>query len=740
MSDNLFIVISTLIGLILFNGLIFSVSHICKISWLERFPIEIRYVFGLTIVLLIFLNANQFISGNVLYPIFAASSAIVTVLHIRRVDMAVIAEILKQSFSLFLVQIIVIIAIYFTFHMDKFWLLEASNHDSIVYYQGMLWSLESPLFVARDVINERWGLGVCGEGGGWIGYDCPLYRGGTYTLAGWLQYFSPVNTANGLYLLFVYWATIVWFAVRLLPTPKTWRNAFALVLVLSTGAVGALINSNLATVMGESALLMVVAVALRKDIQIFYRYGVMAGWAAIGAHFYAESVFYTGLFIFFIFSFERLLAISKLKVLMSLVLATFILIVLFLSANITVFQAIKNLLFFSDISTGGEWFSWYLHHATWLWIGSFISGLLMAGDVSLMSVVLGTLLTFCGGIYLLLQKDSRSATFSLIALSSIAVLYVITKEYQYGEHKIVHLIGPAWSYIVAVAVLKLFRIEYIREAKFVNLIFTIFGVSMFTCLTIISVQFSANAVMQLYGSMDKRGIDFGINSIISHIMPGETVLIDDSAWISTEKFLKGHYLTLLVHDKGAQVLMPEISSDILRGGYWRNSVNNTLMNANKVDWLVKARGSATGSSRLDTTRGELISETADYQLYRANELPLVSHGKNWYDCEVDHCWTDNNFELEIFNTDGAEYNLTLEYWSFSPPLTGTVSARTSDGELLGRSNANQNALQFKVPSGWSKITVSGDWLTASPKSLGLSGDNRKLFLAITKISFQARNN
>ena len=360
-----------------------------------------------------------------------------------------------------------------------------------------------------------------------------------------------------------------------------------------------------------------------------------------------------------------------------------------------------------------------------LWVGSFVSGLLMGSHVSLTAVVSGTLLTFFSGFYLIYIRASRLVTLGLVGLSLIAIMYIVSSGYQYGEHKVVHLLGPAWTYSVVVAIVRLLGTTDTNSNRLFSLSRTFFGVGMFSCLLIILVFFLNNGRSQLDSSRGPHGINFGVNTLVSHISPGNSVLLDDSAWIGVEKFHKGHYLTFLIHDIGAHVLMPEISGDPLRGGYWRNSLNNTLMNAKDVDWLVQSRSFSSGRSKIVPIGNKLVWETADFGLYHVDKKPIVVAGNGWYDCEPDHCWTKNKFEIEVFHSGRGQYQLLVDFWTFSPPENGIITVRTSGGQLLARTDANSKMLYFDIPEGWSKVVVSGDWPVASPKLLGMSDDDRQ---------------
>lgn len=739
MGDSIFALLSAFLGLLLMDAAILVTAPTLRRGAIGALSIEVRYVALLSVILLFALNANQWLAGRQLFPLLCIA-AIASILTLnRRLSAADRGTAFRDGILLLLVQTITLLGLFMAFQMPNYLLLEAANHDSLVYYQGMHWATESSQFVGSEAVRAKWGLGACGEGASWVGFNCPLYRGGTYTLTAWMQYFAPRFTGSGLYFIAAYAVTMVWFGIRLLPSSTAMQSTiFVGVLIglvggVSTGLLGALVNSNLATVMGGASLAMIVAIALRTDLQPTVRYGLMAAWCAVCAHFYAEAVFYAGLLIALVFLLELRIHTRTLNLLGSIRLAILILIIVFVLGNIAVGQAFSSLLLFKEVATGGEWFSWYIHNLPALWLGSFVGGLLMGSTVVDPIVVLAAVVTL-SSVLLFYSRDTRYGILALIGLSALAVVYVEMTGYQYGEHKIVHLLGPSWSLLVLATSLRLMydgggyisdRLTLPRR--------TAAGRGLLLCLIFILGSFAANAVFLLNQWRGPHGLDFGLATLASYVRPGETVLVDDSAWVGVEKFHKGHYLTFQLHHQGAEVLMPDVSDNILRGGYFRDIRNDSLRETGAVDWLIQSQGHAVANSRLGPPTSHPIWENSNYRLYRVSHDPLVVASSGWHDCEPSHCWTAAPFEIETFVPSVGRFELLIDFWVFAPPETGTIRVHTSDGKLLGTTNARSTQLRIVLPNGWARLVIDGDWRISSPLEVGISEDPRNLFAAIQHI-------
>lgn len=731
---------SAIIGLTLINAAVLYNSHTCHTRFLGKLPIEVRYIVFLSFLILLALNGNQWIAGNLLFPLLIFIAILSIWKSIRRVNDCDQREIFRDGISLFLTQAVTIFVVFSIFQMHKFWLLESSNHDSIIYYYGGYWANESRMFVGSEAVRAQWGFDT------WIGFDKPLYRGGTYTLAAWIQYFSPRTTGNALYYIAAYSATIAWFAVRLLATSVYGINSvaisasLALTVALSTGFVGALINSNLATVMGAASLLMTFALTLRSDIQASIRYVLIAIWCAVCAHFYGESVFYAGLLAFLVFLFELPKLYKSLGITRSIRLIAISSCIVLILGNIPVAQSLSSLLFLSEIAKGGNWTSWYIHQPSIAWTGSFVAGMLMGASPKIPIVVSASIITLFSAACLANSIRHRVGIFALIGVSIFSVAYVELTSYQYGEHKILHLIGPSWGFAVISAALFLLSKPHPTHKKPLAHIRKTLTASLFFILGLIITSFLSNSISLLKQMPGPHSLDFGLHELTSFVRPGESVLIDDTQWTGVEKFFKAHYLIFHMQHQKAKVLMPSIASDVLRGGNQRGFVGDTLRNAEKVDWLIKGKGYSPKKEKFASVYGEPIWENEDFRLYRVSNQPVVVAGNGWQDCEPDYCWTQAPFDVEAHHTATLNFQLLVNFSAYSPPKNGLIIIRDHNHKIIKEIDASTKTIEINIDKGWSRLTFEPSWEVTSPKELGLSRDHRKLFLAIQRIEPKSSHN
>lgn len=738
--DSYFVLLSVVLGVLLFNSAVLINSFAWHKNSIDHLPIEIRYVAILSIVLLVLLNGNQFIAGEIFFPIFAIALVLAANESRKKLSILDVRYLIEETSSLLFVQLFTIVLLYILFGFGKYWLLEAHNHDSLFYYYGAYWANESRMFVGSESVRAQWGFDT------WIGFDKPLYRGGTYTLAAWIQYFSPRTTGNALYFIAVYSATIAWFAVKLLPRfTKGLCAAFvsialALLVALSTGVTGALTNSNLATVMGGASLMLIFAIALRSDIKPAIRYGLMAIWSAIGAQFYGESVFYAGLLIFLIFLFELSVLYRMLKLIGLIRLVIQLIIIIIIIGNIPVIQSLSSLLLFSDIAKGGDWASWYMHQIPFYWIGSFIAGLLIGIDPSISVVVAASVITLLSVASLIWSQQFRVGVLGLIGVSLLSVIYVEMTSYQYGEHKILHLLGPSWMIAIAATITFLINNIDLSVRKIVNNLKRGVAVSIFIALFIITLSFLLNSIVILSHMRGPHSLDFGVNSLTSFVRPGDSILIDDNEWVGVEKFFKSHYLIFHLQHQKANVLMPNIASDILRGGYQRQFVGNTLKDADKVDWLIKGRGGVLlKDDEIIEEYGKPIWENKNYRLYNIKKKPVIVSGNGWHDCELRSCWTSGPFQVEAYVPPGDDFKLVFDFTAFAPPENGVITVRNAKNEIVKKIDGNANEVELELKNGWSIFVFEPDWKITSPKNLRISDDSRNLFLSISRMKIKSRN-
>jgi hypothetical protein len=515
--------------------------------------------------------------------------------------------------------------------------------------------------------------------------------------------------------------------------------AFTVLAALSTAFVGALINSNLATVFASACIAVVVASGLVPGNIKRHRILIATIWVAAGAHFYAESVFYSGLILSLIAlpTIIHDVARRDFKTAARTILINST--VFLVATNFIALQALASFSLFRQISQSGNWYAWYLHQPEWVWLGSYLSGVVVGGGEpsnKTAVVLLGAAATGVAIVTGLLRSCWR-VILALGVTSILAVIYIELRAYQYGEHKIIHLLGGAWIIVLVFAISQLIdargrtglavsAADYLRVSCGIVLI----GTTIYLNAGVIQKSLTILNV-----SRGTHSLGFGLPSLVSYIKPGDSVLLDDSPWIRTEKFLKSHYLSFYVHDQGARLVLPKIGSDIHRGGYFRNVQNDTLQHSKVINWLVVGKGHVVGNSILNDSRSSPVFENEDYRLFRVEDVPVAVAGNGWHECQSQHCWTRGPFEIEVFAPSGGDnYEIALDLAFFNPPTPAGLKISVN-GRVVSESLARDGIMRVGIPSGWSRVKIEGTWEAISPQSNGASADDRKLFAMIKDVKF-----
>ena len=152
---------------------------------------QTRPVILLAIILLAAFNLNLIVGAQGLFVVFALATPLMLLATWAYVPRSELKSAAVETLGMLAVELVALFVVLMLFKGWKFWLHEGPNHDSLVYFEGMSWAIDSPLWIDSQAVSSRWGLGKCGEGSMWIGNNCSLYRGGTYSLAAWTQFFSP---------------------------------------------------------------------------------------------------------------------------------------------------------------------------------------------------------------------------------------------------------------------------------------------------------------------------------------------------------------------------------------------------------------------------------------------------------------------------------------------------------------------------------------------------------------------
>jgi hypothetical protein len=627
---------------------------------------------------------------------------------------------------------------------DRFWLLDPNNHDSMIYFEGLLWAFDNPLLTSRDQLLALWGVPPCGTGAsGFIGIECDLHRNGTYTLNAWSQLFSPRPAASAVWTVGAYSGILCWLAVRVLLTATVARRSvtrtatlaglLAALPLFASGWVSTLANANLGTTLacGLIALTVAVAALARETRQKAVLLGLTT---ALASHVYSEAAFYCAFVTGVTVAVDAIrIRGGRLRQFMTdagVAFGTFL-----LAAHWTAWLAIKSYFAISAVATSQPHASWYLAQPVWTWLGAFF-----AADLLGVAEVSSTGMAAAGAVMLVLtcllvwRTSARAALIALAGMSVLLIGILVQRQFQYGEHKLLQLLGPAWSVLLVAALVLPGRVSVaavrqtgIGPAQVTRFLLVLLGIGT-------QWAFAERAYLYLRGMEGVHGLHHGIERTLAPIRPGDSVALDDSAFAGIEKYQKSHYPMLLLQRQGGRMVMPDVADNALRGGYYRNALGNTFA-AGSPRWFLSGISNGAGPSPFHP-RIAPVAGSGSYDLFDAAMLPgvaLPAHG--WFDGERGFVWTTSPFGIEV-QTRRADAELALRITAFAPPPGGSVQVNVN-GMPMGPYPATQHELRIPLPAGFSRVQVSASWEPRSPRDIGMSGDPRRLFAQVWRAEVRA---
>lgn len=701
-----------------------------------------RLIIGVLGVLLLTLNANLWIPARPIYAVLAMLSlaSVARLVRVTEVRKTLLGPIVIVGITVAGAATIAALMV----RAYGWWLLEGPNHDSLLYFGGTIWAWLHALHISPDVVAQTWQLGTCNQGAVYIGNDCVGYRNGTYTLLALANGSKWLETGNTMQVLVSFAALFP--AIALLPYSqqllggslrKTLTAGFLIIsltwlLFFAPGFVGAFVNANMGTAFGSACFAMALALAMAPCEKPQQRAFALGLATAIAGHVYGEAMIPTG---YVAASGVVIDAIRLRRPLYALTggivaFATFL-----LGLNVVVFELYDSFTAIHSLAQGGEWEGWYLDAAPWTWLAAPFSNVLLGivPPVTKASLFSGASLGVTVVVAGLIMRTTRPYVVVMILLATLLVGYVELRNYAYGEHKILQMLGPASFMLAAYVAWNLVRVGHqARFSRSRKLLAILIVVLMSMCALLY-----AQRVYRFLGDLAPiHGLAPDFTNLLDKISRGENVVLDDLGAVSVEKFQKGHYLGVLLRLRGAAVLLPAIDDDALRGGYLRGIAGDSLRRAVEPHWLLRIKSEAGAKSVFEYSEDAVVVGS-EYDIIDLSRVPgVVVAGNGWYGCETTHCWTREAFEIETYASAKCPTQVVVDAVFFAPPADATLTL-SGDGWTENRP-VSDGQITFPVPVGWARTRIKAGWRAASPRDLDMSQDARKLFAMIKGIRIECR--
>ncbi len=675
----------------------------------------VEWVFGFLCVVLVALNLNLWFPAEKIVLSLLAIAAIATVramLFLRGYR-----TLLLRS-ACCLVVAVLLCAAFVAYRVDasNYWLVETSNHDTLYYFSGARWALHEPTYASPELVMEKLGLGTCRQGAVFIGTDCLLYRSGTYTLLALSSYFGGGITANDMVVSTSLSAAFI--LVGLTPALLALRRhvqgaggaakvafsvftATTVALVFLSPAIStAMVNSNIATVVGSAAVCMTLGLAYSESNKAWALRSAMLGLsAAVAAHSYGEAAFPAVVFAATgVFTFAARERSFKLFLFGGLICAAAFL----LSSNVVLSELVQSAQAINGIGVGGQWEATYLHATPLRWIAAPFSAYVVNGNPMVtkwmlyVGAIQAVLLLVVGS----LSPRLRVLLFAAASLCLLMISMVEVRDYAYGEHKVIQLVGPPCVMLFVLAMMELVKLGgqrfSVRALALSMGALLIGGIAAQTIPTL-------KVVEEWKGP---HGLSLGFGANVPEMAPNDGVVLDDAAAAGVERFQKSHYLAYLVQERGASALFPALDSDGMRGGYARIPKGDTLNKAVEARWLIQLR-SMQGVASPFVYNSSAVRRYDEYDVVDMRIAPtlLAVSGENWGSCQADGCTVHPGFQIESLAWDGCKFPvLTVRAIQPVPPEWSTVLVRQDNG--VERSIAFDGNL-LRVPSslGWRRFSL-----------------------------------
>lgn len=700
-----------------------------------------KFVTGALLVLLACLNASMWLPSRAIH-VFLLILAAYAIVRIAR-NRSFLAP--PSTLATVAAAVVALAAAVLTLlvRADSWWLLEGPNHDSLFYFEGAAWAWAHGTYASPELVAHTWGLGGCRQGAVFIGSDCVGYRGGTYALLALANGRAQPTSGNAVQILAGFAALLPAlglfpFARRMLST-SGWRRLLpaaavvsgAMLILLSPGLLGALENANLGTVFGSASLCMALGLAVAPCDSPMRRAFTLGLAAAVAGHFYGEATIPAG----YIAASGVLMDSVRLRRAAHAFMGGAVAIVGFLAGlNVVAVELVESFTAIHALAQGGEWAGWYLDGPAWSWLAAPFSGLLLGAMpiVTPHSLYIGATLggtVFAAG---LMMRGTRLATIAVLVLNLVLVAYVEYRDYAYGEHKILQLLGPVcYMFAAVVAGNGCFGVRTGSRSMVARSV----AIVIVGLLALNSAIFMMRVSAFLGDWVPMHGLSEDFERGLTPVGAKETVVVDDLGAVSVEKFQKTHYVGVIAALKGASVALPAGDDDVLRGGYLRSIAVSTLRSATAPRWLIRLKSEMGARSVFEYPSGS-VNPSTEYDLIDLSKamIPMAA-GNGWHGCETAHCWTRERFEVEAFTPADCAATLVLDVSFFAPPPSATLTVERDDGWTRSYP-AVAGGLTIPLKAGWSRTAIRANWAIKSPQEIGMSVDARKLFAMVRSVHAQ----
>lgn len=674
----------------------------------------IRFSMGIVAVLLLIVNLNLWIPGRWIY-LAAIVTGVMGAWRLWTARRGGAGQVVTWIVWLLALSLLAAAATAYRVDAAHHWLVETSNHDTLFYYEGAQWAARNAVYVSPSFVEDALRLGNCQQGAVYIGNNCPVYRGGSFSLLGYALGFGGGDAANDMLLASAIGTLLV--GAGLLPLfaqyqPQTpagrlgWAVLavlLTLTIALSPTMLAAAINSNIATTFGTAGAAMVLGFSLHAD-SVWWRRPLMTGLgAALAAHTYGEAAAPA-----IAFSAAAVLstAIQRRSVKDFVKGGAVAAAAFFVGANVVAVELIESARAVEAIASGGQWEGYYLNASPLTWIASPFAGMVINGSpyVSDSMLAIGTTLSVIVALCSVTDRRALWAVLTLASVSALLIGFVEARQYVYGEHKVVQMIGTSACILAAGVVIRFLGTT--GDGVTTRGIWLRRGIALLIILLMLAaIRAQARPslkVIEAWQGPHGLSLDFKRDLTVSE--PAADWVIDDTAASAMERFQKTHYVAYLVSANGGQVHLPNLDSDGMRGGYARRVLGGTLSKAERPRWLVQLRSFDQLSSPFKYPQAE-VKQSTEYDLLDLDRGPpaIATSGSGWLPCTAAGCPVTVGFEIETVSW--ARDNETCEIaLSMSAVNDASSVGKVSyDGDDEREIDVSVGEVHLPIRSGWHRL-------------------------------------